>query len=236
MEVLKLNVRIREAKGRGSSRRLRKAGEIPAVVYGRSGTNPLAINQKDFSALWRSLDGGASLIEISDDQGNTRLTTVKDMQMDPIKDTILHIDFGEVYEGETMSATIQLHTTGKPKGVVDDGGILEITLHELEIECFPRNLPDFLEVDVSALEIGDSVQVSDIQLPEGVEIMEDDDTVVATVAAPISEEELEAAETIDPADVALVGEEEEEGEEGEGSEGEDSGEESEEGESKEKSE
>ena len=231
MEVLKLNVRIREAKGRGSSRRLRKAGEIPAVVYGRSGTNPLAINQKDFNALWRSLDGGASLIEITDDHGKARLTTVKDMQLDPLKDTILHVDFGEVYEGETMSATVQLHTTGNPKGVVEDGGILETTLHELPIECFPRNLPEFLEVDVSPLEIGDSVQVSDIKLPEGVEIMEDADTVVVTVAAPISEEELEAAETIDPADVALVGEEE-----GEAGEGETSGEGSEEGESNEKSE
>lgn len=185
------------------------------MVYGRSGTQPLAINEKDFNALWKALAGGASLIEITDDQGSSRLTTVKDMQIDPLKDIILHIDFGEVYEGETMSATVQLHTMGTPRGVQEDGGILETNLYELDVECFPRNLPDHLEVDVSSLEIGDSVHVRDIKLPEGVEISEDDDTVLASVAAPISEEELEAAETIDPADVALVGEEEEEGEPGE---------------------
>lgn len=160
------------------------------------------------------MDGGASLIEIKDDVGETRLTTIKDIQKDPIKDFILHIDFNEVYAGEAMTMSIPLLTVGTPVGVQEDGGILETALHELEVQCLPKHLPEQLEVDVSALQIGESVHVSDLKLPEGVEVTSDPETVLASVAAPISEEELQAAETIDPADVPTVDESEEEGGEG----------------------
>ncbi len=151
-------------------------------------------------------------MEIADDGGDTRLTTIKDIQMDPIKDLILHIDFNEVYAGEAMTMTVRLQTVGTPLGVQEDGGILETALHELEVQCFPKNLPEQLELDVSALHIGESLHVSDLKLPEGVEVTLDSETVLASVAAPISEEDLEATETIDPADVPTVDESEAENE------------------------
>lgn len=225
MDIAKLSVRKREATGRGSSRRLRKSDEIPAVVYGRSGNQPLSISVKAFHALWKKMGGGASLIEIADEQGETRLTTIKDIQKDPIKDHVLHIDFNEVYMGEAMTASVPFHTHGTPSGVKNDGGILESSVHELEVRCLPKDFPDHLEVDVSELEIGDSLHVSDMKLPAGVEVTDDPDTVLAYVAAPITEEELEELETVEEvaADaVPTTRDEEEAAEEAEGAE--DSGE------------
>ncbi len=193
---------------------MRKAGVIPAVVYGKEGSQPLSVSETEFMALWRSLHGGAALIEIEDDKGVTRLTQIRELQRDPIRDFIMHIDFNEVTQGESMTMVVPLHVTGNPKGVVDDGGVLESSLYEVEVRCLPKDLPDHLEINVSELTIGDSVHVSQIPLPEGVEILLDSDTTVASVVPPAPEEEEEpAAEELAPDEVPTVGEEEAEKEE-----------------------
>ncbi len=196
MDTLSLNVRIREATGRGSSRRIRKEGEIPAVVYGKSGSQALSVNEKEFRQLWKSIHGGAALIELKDESGKDRLTTVKDLQIHPIKDSILHIDFNEVIRGEAMTTTVPVVIEGEAEGVKVDGGVLSVLLHDTEIKTLPRNLPESLVIDISALKLGESTHLSDIQLPEGVELTGDPETVIATVGHPQPEEEVAPAEEV----------------------------------------
>lgn len=210
MDVTQLNVRTREATGRGSSRRLRKADEIPAVVYGRSGNEALAVSVSAFQKLWKHMAGGAALVEIRDENGKTRLTSIKEIQRDPIKDNVLHIDFNEVYAGELMTATVPFATEGTPVGVKEHGGILESSVYELEVRCFPKNLPEHLTLDVSALEVGESVHVSSLNLPEGVEVTNDSETVLAYVAPPISEKEMESEAETPVDEVPTVADEEQE--------------------------
>jgi large subunit ribosomal protein L25 len=191
-----LSAEAREGVGKGVNRKLRAAGRIPGVIYGKK-RDPQAIHL-DPSALEKLLRGsGAGLNTLIDLSvgGRTDTVLVKELQRHPVKGAFWHVDFYQVDLTRKITVSIPLHFVGKARGV-EFGGILDHPLRELEVECLPRAIPEFVEVDVSALEIGESIHVSDLALPEGVEVKTDAALPVASVVLPAAEVEAAPAETI----------------------------------------
>jgi large subunit ribosomal protein L25 len=209
---------VREVSGKGASRRLRTEGRIPAVLYSRGrDTRGLVLETKALVQLLRESEAGINTLidlRIQGGEGGDRVVLVKELQRDPVEGALLHADLYEVDLTHTIQVSVPIELVGEPVGVRMSAGILDHTLREIEIECLPRAIPDELQIDVSNLEIGDSVHVRDIQLPEGVELRTDPDLGVAAVIPPTVEE------------VAPTAEEavEEEAAAGEAPEGEDAGE------------
>jgi large subunit ribosomal protein L25 len=201
---------VRDATGKGVARKLRAAGRIPAVVYGR-GTESRAISI-DPTALQRLLQSGGAgintLIELSVD-GTTRTVLVKELQRDPVRGRPLHTDFYLVELDKKVEVSVPIHLLGRPQGV-EEGGILDHPLRELELECLPRAIPENVEVDVSALDVGDSIHVRDLELPEGVSVRTDENLAVASVIAPAVVEEPVAEEALEGEEAVAEGEEAEE--------------------------
>jgi large subunit ribosomal protein L25 len=190
----------RDATGKGAARRLRAAGRIPAVVYGR-GAESKAISVDPGALLKLLHDSGAgmnTLIDLSVD-GTTQTVLVKELQRDPVRGRPLHTDFYLVELDKTVEVSVPIHLVGRAAGV-ELGGIVDHPLRELELECLPRAIPEGVEVDVSALEIGQSIHVRDLELPQGVSVLTDENLAVASVIAPtvveeeVPEEEVEAEE------------------------------------------
>jgi large subunit ribosomal protein L25 len=179
----------RDATGKGVARRLRTAGRIPAVVYGR-GVESKSISI-DPSALLRLLQSSGAgintLVELRLD-GAARTVLVKELQRDPVRGRPLHADFYLVELDKTVEVSVPIRLVGKAQGV-EFGGIVDHPLREIELECLPRAIPESVDVDVSALGIGDSIHVRDLVLPEGVQVRTDADQAVASVIAPSVAEE-----------------------------------------------
>ena len=234
MADVKLEARVREGRGGKDAHALREAGEIPGVIYtsasGKDGSTPIRVTARDLRTAVSGPGGQHAIIDLTiDGKGKAHSVIIKDMQLDPVRDRVIHIDFHEVRLDQPINTVVRVVLEGTPNGV-NMGGILSQPTHELHISVLPTAIPDQIAVDVSALEIGGSLRLVDIPLLDGVTFLDDpDSTALATVSAPISEEELEAA----AAEVAgeVEGEEEAvaEGEEagaaeGEGEAGEDEGE------------
>lgn len=217
MERKTLNVTERTELRTSASRRARKNGMIPAVVYGSVHPANITVDAHEFNKKFHTISEN-TIINLKSD-GQQWDVLVKDYQEDIISGDILHIDFYEIEKGKSLKTHVPVHTTGTPPGV-KEGGVLEQRLHEFEIECMPEDLPETLVIDVSHLSIGDSIHVSDIPAPEGVNVLNLPEQVVVVISTPkmeIPEEEEEVAE----------GEEMLEGEEAEGAEGAEEGEEAE---------
>lgn len=171
MKQINLNVANREAVGGNSANRYRKEGKIPAVIYGESGCKNLLVDAKEFSVVAKEILGKAALLEIHFADGTeSRYAILKEVTRDPLKDNVEHIDFKEVVRGKPMDAVIPLHFEGEAEGVKNENGILEINLHEVPVRCRPRDLPEFIKVDISKMHVGDILTISGLALPEGVEI------------------------------------------------------------------
>lgn len=198
---------LRDATGKGVARKLRAAGRIPAVLYGK-GAESKAISV-DPSALQRLLrSGGAgmnTLIELSVD-GTTRTVLVKELQRDPVRGRPLHTDFYLVDLDEKVEVSVPIHLVGKAPGV-ELGGILDHPLREIELECLPRAIPESVSVDVSALDVGDSIHVRDLELPEGASVRTDGNLAVASVIAPAVVEEPVVEEAEEGEEAVAEGEE-----------------------------
>lgn len=201
MKQVSLNVKTRDAVGSSSAKRLRAAGKIPAVIYGESGAHSLTVESEQFKQAWRKIAGGAALIELHlDGAEESSFAVIKDVQRHPRRDTFEHIDFQEVVRGKDMELDIPVHTKGIAFGVKNQQGVVEINANELRVRCRPRDLPEFIEVDVSALKVGESIHVSDLPKIEGVTLVENDLVVVSCVGSSAGAsgatpaEEAEAAE------------------------------------------
>ena len=170
---LTLAAELREDKGKGASRRLRREGKIPAIIYG-AGKEPLSIQveQNIITNMSNKEEFYAHIINITiGDQ--VEKVVVKALQRHVYKPQIDHADFLRVDENQKLKARIPLHFLGDDKAPgVKKGGLLSHDLVDVEVSCLPKNLPEFIEVDVSALEVGDSVHLSDLQLAEGIELPE----------------------------------------------------------------
>ena len=198
MEELSLEVSLREQIGKTQVGKLRKASLIPAVLYGKSKKGiSLSIMKKNLNTLLHGarLENAIIKLKIVDKEKVKEVhTLVKDIQFDPVEDSILHIDFNEISLTETIKIKVPLTPKGEPVGVKQDGGSLEHLLWELDIECLPTQIPKEIGVDVSALKIGEGVHVKDIIPPTGINILIDPEILVFSVAAPVKEEVVAAVE------------------------------------------
>ncbi len=192
---VKLKAEQRTAVGRSAARKLKARGVIPAIVYGaKHKAQPLQVSARDVNAMLSHASGENILVEleIAGEKSN-RMALVQEVQHSPVGGNVLHIDFHAVSMDEKIQAEVPVEPFGIANGVKNFGGLLEQSLRALPVECLPRDLPDRLTVDVSALNIGDSIHVRDIQLPAGVTAKVQADLTAFSVLAPVVEEEPVAA-------------------------------------------
>jgi large subunit ribosomal protein L25 len=188
MATILLAGQRRTLVGTGGARKVRGAGMIPGVLYGpHEEPTSLQVPYKDLEGILRSASGENAIIDLRlDGGGEGLLALIRDVQRDPVRRRILHVDFQHISMTQRIRVRVPVHLTGVPHGVKDFGGILEPILREVEVECLPADIPSHVSVDVTAMEIGDAVHVRDIQ-QEGVEILDNADQVVATVVPPTVE-------------------------------------------------
>jgi large subunit ribosomal protein L25 len=193
---VKLKAERRSGTGRSAVRKLKARGIVPAVIYGaKDKPQPLQVSLRDINAMLSHASGENILVELEiDGEKSNRMALVQEIQHSPVGGYILHVDFHAVSMDETIHADVPLEAVGVPNGVKNFGGLLEQSLRALAIECLPRDLPDRITVDVSALNIGDSIHVRDIQIPAGVTAKVQPDLTAFSVVAPAVEEEPVAAE------------------------------------------
>jgi large subunit ribosomal protein L25 len=189
MEQVQLSAEPRGDAGKGPARRVRRSGKIPAVFYGPKRQSTLiAVDSKEFSQKVSTLEGShlirfvSGAAELAD-----KVALVKDTQVDPVTGIVLHADFYEVDMAHKIRLRVPLHFTGKAVGVAL-GGILQPVQRDVEVECLPGDIPEFINVDVSALNIHDAVHVSELQAPDGVSVCYDTDATLVTVLPPTVEE------------------------------------------------
>ena len=191
----------REGTGKGPARRLRAQGMIPAAVYGEGGeASAVAINTKELAAILRSASGQNTIFKLALPQGigEPANVIIKDYQVDPIKGRLLHADLLRLSMTTLTRVDVSVETLGEPAGVKSDGGILEVQLREIEVECLPGDIPQHLQVDVSHLQIGDHVTVADLVYDrEKVKVLADEHQIVAGVLAPRMVEEVAPAAVVE---------------------------------------
>jgi len=194
---VKLSATRRTGTGRAAVRKIKAQGAVPAIIYGgKTKAEPLQVPKRDISLMLSHASGENILVELAiEGEQAGRLALVKEVQHAPIGGDILHVDFHAVSMDEMIEAEVPLTSTGIAEGVKTFGGLLDQSLRSLAIECLPRDLPDIISVDVSALNIGDSIHVREIQLPQGVTTRVSADlTVFSVVAATLEEKPVAAAE------------------------------------------
>lgn len=196
MKQVTLNAFKREKTGKEAAKKLRKQGFIPAIVYGHN-FNPLPISVKasELESILYKHKGETLLfnLDLANGEGGRIQAILKEYQTDPVTDKIIHLDFVVVREGETVSIEVPIEFVGRPVGITK-GGILEIFMDTLTIECVPSAIPDKIQVDIGNLDIGDVLHVRDIKIPEGVKVLDDlNETVVTIVAEKGEEQEGETA-------------------------------------------
>lgn len=197
MSDLVIEVHPREETGKNANRRLRAAGDIPAVVYGGSkNTVPIRVQRKSILDLLKGSgsENAVFLLKLVG-SGKERHTMIRELQVDPISREILHIDFQRVLMTEKIRVQVPVELAGVPEGVKNEGGMLDFVLREVEVECLPGDIPRTLSVDVSALHVGQHVEVKDLSLPPKVTLLEEADRVLASVSqARVAEVEAEEEE------------------------------------------
>lgn len=207
MEQKVLSATARTETGKGVARRLRREGRIPGVVYGHDAPQALSVDEKEFHKAFHEISE-STIITLSIDSKN-RDVLIKDYDEDIRTGRIDHIDFYEIERGKKLRTHVGVELTGSPKGV-REGGILEHSLYEIEIECLPKDIPEHIVLDVSNLEMGHSLHVSDIPVPEGVRVLNSPEQTVVAVAQPRAAEVEEGEEEGEEAMPEVVGEESEE--------------------------
>lgn len=178
MKQVELKVQTRTELGRGPAGRARRAGKIPAVIYGTHGTRPLTVDAHEWTRLWKEMKGRTALIELHTEGAESTWSIVQDFQRNPLSDKFEHIDFKEIERGKEMTASIAVVTKGSSVGVRMEGGVITISLQEIEVRCLPRHLPEEIVVDVTEMKVGDSRHIADLTPPEGVTYLDDEDVVV----------------------------------------------------------
>jgi large subunit ribosomal protein L25 len=226
MTQLALAAHIRTETGKGAARRLRQNKQVPAIFYG-PGADPimLKVEYAHLLDLEKAGKGENAILDLkiqTDDGETVKKVMVKELTIDPLKNTFIHADFYEISSDRKLTLPIPVHLLNIPIGVTEGGGVLQQIRRELTITCFPDKLIEFLEIDISNLDVGDTVRIEDLALPEGVETLEEGHLTVAVVnikgsALADMEAEEEAEAEIEEGEEGVEGEEQEETD---GSEGE----------------
>jgi large subunit ribosomal protein L25 len=191
---VKLVVSERTALGSAESRRLRRDGRIPGVLYGHSAPVAISVGERELRSALTTPAGSHAVLDLAIDGGRSHSAILKDYQRDKVRGQIIHIDLQEVRLDEVIHTSVAVSLVGDAAGV-KLGGVLTQALNEVSIEALPLAVPQGLEVDVSALEIGESLHLSDISLPEGVTLLDDPEAVLASVIHQTREVEETAEES-----------------------------------------
>jgi len=190
-----LNAQKRDGSGKGVARKLRASGHVPAVLYGGKGESvSLSLNTREAERLFRSVSVENTIIELSVEGGETVQTLVREIQTHPYRNEVVHVDFLRLQKGVAVEVNIPVHFVGIPVGVRDEGGVLDHVLHDVHIRCIPSRIPESAELDVSGLNVGESLHVSDISFPEEVEVLTDASLTVCAVHPPRVAEPTETTE------------------------------------------
>ncbi|HMD60016.1 MAG TPA: 50S ribosomal protein L25 [Opitutaceae bacterium] len=191
---LTLKVATRAQTGRSASRRLRKVNRIPAILYGKhSDPEKLSVEAPELTRLLKSVAGRALLIELNrEDKPEKALSFLQEVQRDPITDRFLHIDLHEVKADEKFEIRVPVRVTGESFGVKNQSGVLEIATHALRVRCLPTDLPEAIEVDVTALNVGETIKVGEIKAIAGVMFLDDKGQPVVSCVEPVAEIVVEA--------------------------------------------
>ncbi|HEX9755242.1 MAG TPA: 50S ribosomal protein L25 [Gemmatimonadales bacterium] len=202
-EQVKLAAATRTATGKGAARVLRRAGKLPAVIYGHDRpAEPLALDAGAVERMLITMGSAAAMIDVTVDDREPVRALIREVQRDPLRPSdVIHLDLYEVRADQKITVEVPVHLVGIPDGVRNHGGVLDHLLHRLEIEVFPADLPDHIEVDVNALAIGHQVFVRDVTVPKA-EILNDPDQPVCTVVPPrtevVEEPVVPETETVEP--------------------------------------
>lgn len=190
-----LAVTVREQAGKGAARSMRRNGKVPAVLYGQGECLLLTVNPDDLIKILKSRAGSTALISLTVNGAKStpnRTALLRDFQVDPVSGAVLHADLFEISMSKPIRVKVPIHLTGGVPAGVKEGGVLHHNLRELHVECLPAALPDHIEIDASALKIGEGIHVKELAKREGVRFLDDPDQMVVSVAAPMSEAKLEA--------------------------------------------
>jgi large subunit ribosomal protein L25 len=200
MATANLTATKRADAGKGAARKLRRAQMIPGIIYGHNREpQMLAVDLREFERLLERVAAETTVVELNID-GTTARTLIREIQRHPFKRQILHVDFQELVAGEKVTVDVPLVLTGTPAGVRSSGGVLDQIMREITVEVDPSNIPNHIDVDVSALGLNDSIHVSDLVVPAGVKVLDDADATVCVVVPPRIEVEAAA-----PAEAAAEG-------------------------------
>jgi large subunit ribosomal protein L25 len=175
---------VRDTRGKNEARRTRRAGQIPAVVYGAfQEPVSIAVNPREILKIVQSGTGYNTIFNLAINSGDATPVMVVDQQVDPLKGTLLHVDFKRIDLTKRIRVTVPVHTSGEPKGVKVQGGLLEVVTRAIEIDCLPDEIPDSFTVDVAELMIGQSRRASDVGLAGSMKLVSSPETVIAHVVA-----------------------------------------------------
>ncbi|MCH7824002.1 MAG: 50S ribosomal protein L25 [Acidobacteria bacterium] len=211
MAEIVIEAEAREAGSSNAARRMRREEKLPAVVYGGDKeSNPIILNPREIISVLKSESGQNTIFKLKVAGGSEDNVMIFDVQIDPITHHLIHADLMRIALDVEIEVSVRLRIVGEAKGVIEDGGVLDHSLRELVVSCLPTNIPESIDVDVSELDMNQSIKVEDLQVPPDVTVVTEPDRSVASVVAPVSEADLEA-------DLGVEGEEIE-GEEIEGEE------------------
>jgi len=201
MAIVQFSAASRSDTGKGVARKLRAAGRIPGIIYGHArAPQPLSLNTRDFMHLLEKVSYATTVFEL-DLAGTRSNALIREIQRHPFKKEILHVDFQELVAGEKVTVRVPIVYVGASVGV-KEGGIIDQIMHELTIHVDPMQIPNHLPVDITELSIGRSLHVSDLTMPEGVEVLDDENATVCTCGAPKAAEETAAAPEV-AGDIAI---------------------------------
>lgn len=185
---LVLNATFRTDSGKNAMRRLRKAGSVPGIVFGRSGeTQPVSFNPKELLKILHSDSGFNTIFTINiegADKPLSPMVIVKEYQLEPVTHSFLHVSFYRVRMDRLMEVDIPLQVVGVSPGIKNEGGILDLVMREIAVRCLPADIPEHVTVDISSLHMNDTIRVKDLPIPEKVEVLEEQDAVVLHISAP----------------------------------------------------
>src|SRR5688500_8217351 len=212
----KIRAKQRDGRGKNDARRVRREGMVPVTVYGGGAETLAAVAPaRELAAILRSESGRNTIFTIEVDGFGEVEVMFHDRQIDPVRGRLIHADLTRLVKGQKIEVTVPLHMVGEPVGVREEQGVLEQIIREIEIRCEPREIPDVINVDVSNLGVHDVLHISDIQVDERIEILNDPNTVIATVG--VVKEEPVAAPVVEvegAAEPEVIGKGKKEDEEG----------------------
>ncbi len=188
MERMSLAAEKRVGRGKGLARNLRRQDMVPGVLYREGKAQSIKLSKSVITKIINTMSGEQVIVDLEFADGEKKIALLKDYQIDPVRGELLHTDFFEVSLTEAVRVSVHITPTGESIGVKRDSGILQHNLREVEIECLPDKIPDRIEVDISHLEIGQSIHVSDLKFGEGIKLISDTEELVLAIIPPVVEE------------------------------------------------